>query len=193
MIRKMLIVAVAAWSGVVIAVTSAPAQMPSAEVRTWSGQVHQLADPSLEVLYTIVIPGKEEGPQPSEGGATTGARAPMLFGSASAISQFLDKQPEPLQGHRQSEAITLRRGGAEIRLPLASIGALFFARQPARSTLPSYVASEHYRYSATAVLNDGSRIEGDYVSLGTTFLRGRTAHGRVDIPWAQIETVRFTR
>ena len=72
MIRKMLIVAVAAWSGVVIAVTSAPAQMPSAEVRTWSGQVHQLADPSLEVLYTIVIPGKDEGPQPAEGGATAG-------------------------------------------------------------------------------------------------------------------------
>jgi hypothetical protein len=59
--------------------------------------------------------------------------------------------------------------------------------------LPSYVAAGHYRYSATALLDDGSRIEADYVSLGTTFLRGRTAQGRMDIPWEQIEVVRFTR
>jgi hypothetical protein len=174
---------------------AAPAdgQTMSAEVRTWTGQTYQLAEPSLEVLYTIMVPGKDEGPGPSETGPSTGARAPMLFGSAGAISQFLDRQPEPLLGHRQSETITLRKDGSEIRLPLASIGALFFVRQPARSTLPPYVAPEHYRYSATAVLADGSRVEADYVSLGTTFLRGRTPHGRVDIPWQHIEVVRFTR
>ena len=173
--------------------TPAAGQTMNAEVRTWTGQTYQLAEPSLEVLYTIMVPTKNGGPGPSETAPTTGASTPMLFGSAAAVSQFLDDQPEPLQGHRQSETITLRRGGAEVRLDLSGIGALFFARQPARSTLPSYVASEHYRYSATAVLNDGSRVEGDYVNLGTTFLRGRTAHGRVDIPWGQIETVRFTR
>jgi hypothetical protein len=43
------------------------------------------------------------------------------------------------------------------------------------------------------VLLDGSRIEGDYVNLGTTFLRGRTPYERVDIPWQDIETVRFSR
>ncbi len=42
-------------------------------------------------------------------------------------------------------------------------------------------------------LPDGSRIEGDDVSLGTTFLRGRTAHGTVDVPWQHIETVLFKR
>lgn len=193
MIRTTLIVAAAALTAVFITATSLWAQTLGTEVRTWSGQVYQLTDASLEVLYTIMVPRKDDGAQPAEGAATTGARAPMLFGSASAIGQFLDKQPEPLQGQRQSETISLRKEGAEIRLPVASIGALFFTRQPARSTLPPYVAPAHYRYAATAVLNDGSRIEGDYVSLGTTFLRGRTAHGRVDIPWEQIEVVRFTR
>jgi hypothetical protein len=72
------------------------------------------------------------------------------------------------------------------------VGALFFTRQPTRSSLPSYAAG-HYRYAATAVLADGSRIEGDEVSLGTTFLRGRTAQGTVDVPWQHIETVLFKR
>ena len=43
------------------------------------------------------------------------------------------------------------------------------------------------------MLEDGSRVEGDYVNLGTTFLRGRAGQGRVDIPWDQIEIVRFKR
>jgi hypothetical protein len=185
---------VMAVSLAVFAAGAAPAggQAMNAEVRTWTGQVYQLADPSLELLYTIMVKGAN-GPEPSDSAATTGAKTPMLFGSASAINQFLDKQPDPLQGNRQSETITLRKDGAEVRLAVASIGALFFARQPARSTLPPYVVPEHYRYSAIAVLNDGSRIEADYVNLGTTFLRGRTAHGRVDIPWDHIEVVRFTR
>jgi hypothetical protein len=165
----------------------------SAEVRTWAGHTYQLTEPSLEVLYTIVVPKKEEGSGPSEGAPSTGARAPMLFGSASAIGQFLDKQPEPLHGHRQSETITLRQARSEVRLTLASVDALVFARQAARSTLPPYVVPDHYRYSVIAVLDDGSRVEGDYVNLGTTFLRGRTAQGRVDIPWEQIEIVRFKR
>jgi hypothetical protein len=190
--RNALVVAVA-LAMLVAGAGSAGGQTLNAEVRTWTGQVYQLADPSLEVLYTIMLPTTDQGAAPSETAPTTGARTPMLFGSASAISQFLDKQPEPLQGHRQRETITLRKDGAEIRLPLASVGVLFFARKPARSTLPPYLAPDHYRYSATAVLADGSQVEADYVSLGTTFLRGRTAHGRVDIPWHHIEVVRFTR
>jgi hypothetical protein len=191
MTPKALVVGVA-LAALAAGVAPAGGQTMNAEVRTWTGQVYQLADPSLEVRYTIMVK-KADGAEPSDNAATTGAKTPMLFGSASAIGQFLDKQPEPLFGNRQSETITMRKEGTEIRLPLASIGALFFARQPARSTLPPYVASEHYRYSAIAVLSDGSRIEADYVSLGTTLLRGRTAHGRVDIPWEHIEVVRFTR
>ena len=186
-------VIVAALVMLVADAATARGQTMSAEVRTWAGQVYQLTDPSFEVLYTIVVKKKDDESGPSDAAPTTGARSPMLFGSASAIGKFLDKAPDPLFGHRQSDTITLRKDGAEIQLPLASLGALFFTRQPARSTLPSYAASDHYRYSATAVLNDGSRIEADYASLGTTFLRGRTAHGRIDIPWEQIEVVRFTR
>jgi hypothetical protein len=180
--------------GLLIAgVVPVTAQTTTAEIRTWTGQTYLLADPSLEVRYTIMVPKKDEGGAPSDTAPTTGARTPMLFGSANAISQFLDKQPDPLQGHRQSETITLRKGGTEVRVPMVNVGALRFTRQLARSPLPPYVANGHYRYAATAELTDGSRIEGDDVSLGTTFLRGRTASGTVDVPWQQIETVRFTR
>ena len=183
----------AALAVLVAAAAPAQGQTVGAEVRTWAGQVYQLTDPSLEVFYTIMLPKKDEGGGPAEGAATTGARAPMLFGTAATIGGFLDKSQDPMFGHRPTEAITLAKDGTEIRLPLTSLGALFFTRQLARSALPPHVAASHYRYSATAVLNDGSRIEADYVSLGTTFLRGRTTHGRVDIPWEQIEVVRFTR
>lgn len=190
---KRLIVAVVATS--TIAVTAAPvvAQTPRAQVRTWAGEAYELADPSLEVLYTIQVKRKDEGPEPAESAQSTGAKTPMLFGTASAIGAFLDKQPEPLHGHRLRDTVTLLKDGTEIRLELASITALVFARQPVRTELPPYIAAQQYRYAATAVLNDGSRIEGTYVNLGTTFLRGRTMHGRVDIPWDQIEVVRFTR
>lgn len=170
----------------------APAQEPTAEVRTFAGQTYRLTGASLEVLYTIMVP-KKDGAEPAEGAATTGARTPMLFGSAASISRFLEKGPEPLQGHRQSEMLTLRKDGVEVRVPLAELRALNFMRQRIRSGLPPYVVSEHYRYAATAVLVDGTIVEGDYVNLGTTFVRGQTATGRIDIPWEQIETVRFAR
>jgi hypothetical protein len=178
----------------VLAATVGPAraQMATAEVRTFAGQTYRLTDASLEVLYTIMLPKKDEG-GPSETAPTTGARAPMLFGSAAAINRFLDKGPEPLQGRRQSETLTLHKDGVEMRVPLAELSTLSFMRQRIRSGLPPHVAPEHYRYAATAVLLDGTRLEGDYVNLGTTFVRGRTPQGRIDIPWEQIETVRFTR
>ena len=187
------VVAAAALAMLIVDPAPSGAQTVNAEVRTWSGQVYQLTDPTLEVYFTIVLP-KKDGGGPSETATTTGARAPMLFGSAAAIGQFLDKGPDPLFGNRQTETFTLRgKDGVEIQLPLANVAALLFARQPIRSTLPHYAVGDQYRYTATAVLSDGSRIESDYANLGTTFLRGRTAHGRVDIPWDQIEVVRFTR
>jgi hypothetical protein len=178
----------------VLAVTAGPvrAQSVTAEVRTFAGQTYRLTDASLEVLYTIVVPRKDQG-GPSETAPTTGARTPMLFGSAASISQFLDKGPEPLQGHRQSDTLTLRKDGVEMRVSLADVSALHFMRERVRSTLPPHLSPHHYRYAATAVLLDGTRIEGDYVNLGTTFVRGRAAQGRLDIPWDEIETLRFTR
>lgn len=178
----------------VLAVTAGPAraQSPTADVRTYAGQTYRLTDASLEVLYTIMLPKKDEG-GPAEDAPTTGAKTPMLFGSAAAVSRFLDKGPEPLQGRRQSETLTLSKDGVETRVALAEVSTLTFMRQRIRSGLPPHVAPQHYRYAATAVMVDGTIVEGDYVNLGTTVVRGGTPHGRIDIPWEQIETVRFTR
>ena len=55
------------------------------------------------------------------------------------------------------------------------------------------MAPTHIRYAASVVLTDGSRVDGDYVNLGTVVLRGQTPEGRVDIPWQDIEVVRFSR
>jgi hypothetical protein len=178
----------------IVSATAGPAaaQSITAEVRTFTGQTYRLIDVSLEVLYTIVPPRKDDA-GPAETAPTTGPRTPMLFGSAAQIGRFLDKGPDPLQGQRQSETVTLRRNGVEVQLPLAALDSLSFTRTRVVSTLPPYVASEHYRHAAAAVLLDGRHVEGDYVNLGTTFLRGRTPYERVDIPWQDIETVRFTR
>jgi hypothetical protein len=89
--------------------------------------------------------------------------------------------------------VTLRKNGVDVQVPLTALDSLSFTRTRVVSTLPPYVASEHYRHAATAVLRDGTRLDGDYVNLGTSFLRGRAPQQRVDIPWQDIETVRFTR
>jgi len=170
----------------------AAAQSITAEVRTFAGQTYRLTDITLEVLYTIVPPRRDDA-GPAETAPTTGPRTPMLFGSAAQIGRFLNGGPDPLQGQRQSEAVTLRKNGVDVQIPLGALDSLSFTRARIVSTLPPYVAAEHYRHAATAVLLDGTRIDGDYVNLGTTFLRGRTPTSRVDIPWQEIETVRFMR
>jgi hypothetical protein len=170
----------------------AAAQSITAEVRTFAGQTYRLTDITLEVLYTIVPPRNNDA-GPAETAPTTGPRTPMLFGSAAQIGRFLNGGPDPLQGQRQSETVTLRKNGVDVQIPLGALDSLSFTRARIVSTLPPYVAAEHYRHAATAVLLDGSRVDGDYVNLGTTFLRGRTPSSRVDIPWQEIETVRFTR
>jgi hypothetical protein len=181
--------------GVTVLATTAGsvyAQAPAAEVRTYAGQTYRLTDVSLDVRYTIQLP-KQDGSGAAEDAPTTGAKTPMLFGSAAAVGRFLDKGPEPLQGHRQSETLTLSKDGVETRVTLTEVSTLTFMRQRIRSGLPPHVAPQHYRYAATAVMVDGTIVEGDYVNLGTTVVRGGTPHGRIDIPWEQIETVRFTR
>ena len=190
------------------AASPAAAQDVTAEVRTWSGQSLQLSQPSLEVFYTIVP--KEDGPggQQYPGAAAGGAPGAMgsgtstgslvgseISGSIRNLSRlFRDKGPEPLQGNRQAVTVTLTQAGVERRIPLDAIKDLAFTRtQVADSTLPPYVAPTHFRYAASALLTDGSRVDGDYVNLGTATLRGLTSQGRVEIPWQDIEVVRFSR
>jgi hypothetical protein len=176
-------------AGVASVVVPVAAQEPVAEVRTWSGQTLRLSQPSLEVFYTILVKGEEAAaPEPAAPGTSA-----MLFGSPTALAGMLDKKPEPLSGQRQAESVTLKRGAVEQRIPLASVASLTFARQPVDSTLPPHLAATHFRYAATAVLLDGTTVEADYVNLGTTILRGTVSDGRVEIPWYEIETLRFVR
>ncbi len=167
------------------------AQEVAAEVRTWAGESWRLSQPSLEVFYTIAA-------EPEEGPAAEGETLRMSVQEFAARGELERRtaraleQPPALQGHRQTDVVTLSRRGVETQIPLARIRSLQFFRQPVeKSPLPPYVASTHYRTAATAVLVDGSRVEADYVNLGTTLLRGMTPEGRVDIPWQEIENVRF--
>ena len=176
-------------AGVAIAVAPGAAQEPVAEVRTWSGETLRLSQPSLEVFYTIPVKGEDAPPSD----AAASAPPPMLFGSASSLAGALEKKPEPLSGQRQAESVTFQKGAVERRIPLLSVASLAFTRRPVVSALPAYLAATHFRYAATAVLLDGTTVEADYVNLGTTILRGTASDGRIEIPWHEIETLRFVR
>ena len=184
-------------AGVAASAGPGAAQDVTAEVRTWGGQALRLAQPFLEVFYTIPLKGEEGAGIPS----APGTALPTAVGSSSlgpfaglSISPGPPRATEAKQGHRQEDVLTLFRDGIEIRLPLVSIASLHFFRQPiADSPFPPYVARLHFRYSVVTVLTDGSRVEGDYINLGTTVLRGMTGQGRAEIPWEEIEVIRFER
>ena len=183
----------------------APAQDITADVKTWSGQSWRLSQPSLEVFYTIVSRPQEQ----SAGGGGGSVGQLTSFGSLSlgslgreaadpslvTLNRFFGKTaPDTIQGHRQGQEITAYRGGVATQVPIANISSIIFKRQPVRdSSLPPYVAATHVRYAADIGLADGTRIDADYVNLGTAILRGTTSDGRMDIPWQDIEILRFAR
>lgn len=189
--KTKVLIGLVALAGLAAAVVPAAAQEVTAEVRTWEGQSWRLTQPSLEIFYTIM-------PEPTKAAAPEGEATRISLEEFASRSQLereraraLEQGPT-MQGHQQTEVLTLSRNGIETQIPLASIRSLQFFRQPVeKSPLPPYVAATHFRTSAAAVLVDGSRVEGDYVNLGTTVLRGMTPQGRVDIPWQEIENVRF--
>jgi hypothetical protein len=196
---------------------SATAQEVTAEVRTWSGESVVLADPTFEVFYTIAVQeqtGAAAGPAAGTGvggvgaglGVGAGGRSQPVGATSSPIGSqgygamqasgggILPTTPGAIQGRRQQEFVTLARGGLEIRVPVVNIAALVFARQAVvGSALPPWVAAGHFRYAVTAVFSDGSQFQADYVNMGTSILRGGSPRGIVDVPWTEIETVRFRR
>ena len=179
------------------------AQDVTADVKTWSGQSWRLSQPSLEVFYSIV--SKPQADSTAGGGGTgrTGFSELSLGGlsresvdpSLMTLNRFFGKTaPDTIQGHRQGQEITAHRGGVATQIPLGNISSITFKRQPVRdSSLPPYVAATHIRHAADIALADGTRIDADYVNLGTAILRGTTPDGRLDIPWQDIEVLRFVR
>jgi hypothetical protein len=184
--------------------SSAAAQDVTAAVRTWSGQSWQLAQPSLEVFYTIVSKAQESGPGGGAGVGQLGGMTSLGLGvlgrqavdpSLFTLNRLFGSQaPDTIQGHRQAQEITVYRGGVATQIAVASIATLAFARQPVQdSSLPPYIANTHVRSTATVLLTDGTRVEADYVNLGGMLLRGTIPGGRIDIPWQDIQTVEFRR
>lgn len=170
------------------AAVPAAAEDMIAEVRTWEGDSWRLTQPSLEVFYTIAAP---EGTKPEEGGQTQVSMGQTEI-TMKELPGVKEQVVKPVYGHRRSDVVTLFTGGVETQIPLARIRHLqFFRQHPEKDSLPPYVAVSNFRYSAAAVLEDGSRIEGDYINLGTVVLRGTAPQGRVDIPWQEIDNVQF--
>lgn len=183
---------------------AAAAQDVTAEVRTWSGQSWRIAQPSLEIFYTIVSKTQESSQGGGTGVSQIGGMTQLGLGvlgrqavdpSLFTLNRLFGSQaPDTIQGHRQASEIILYRDGVATQIPVASIAILTFTRQPVQdSSLPPYLADTHVRFGATAVLADGTRVEADYVNLGTLIVRGMSPAGRVDIPWQNIQTVEFRR
>ena len=188
-----------------LSATPALAQDVTADVRGWDGRTWRITAPSFEVFYTVVPPpvqGTVAAPTVSgasgastQGGTTSTTIAfDPYFTRRPQEGYALSQGPSLKQGTRQQSAVTLVNNGVATGVPIANIATLTFARQQVSNTgLPPHLAGGQYRHGATAVLTDGSRVAGDYVNLGTAVLRGTTPQGTVDIPWQQIETVRFQR
>jgi hypothetical protein len=180
----------------------AAGQDAAVDVRTWAGQALHLNSASLDTFYTVIttqpqgevaapsVTGKAGTSQ--AGSVTTIVTGPQLGGVRSAEGYVAPPGADSKQGRRQQTVITVNRGGVDVRVPLTSVTAITFARAPLKSQLPPYTG-ERYRYSATLDLIDGSQVAGDHVNLGTAVLRGTTPQGTVDIPWQDIQTLRFQR
>ncbi len=197
--RARMIMAVAVMAIVMLLTGSAVAQESSATVRTYQGASYKLADPTLEVFYTI---GEPKG---FEGSATQGAAA-QPFGTMITVAPSPGAAPggeQPastgsgdekrlLRGHTQATDVTVGRQGVETRFGWDQVRAMRFARTPvAVASLPPYVP--HYRYAVTVSLVNGQQVEADYVNLGATVMRGMTQNGRMEIPWQDVEYLVFDR
>jgi len=202
------IIAILTLAGLAALALPAQAQDITADVKTWSGQSWRLSQPTLEVFYTIVSAPQDQGAQ-AGGGGSSGMDKVTSFNSltlgglgresvdpslVTLNRLFGTKAPDTIQGHRQGQEITAYRGGVATQVPLGNISSITFKRQPVLdSSLPPYVAATDIRYAADIALADGTRIDADYVNLGTAILRGTTPDGRIDIPWQDIEVLRFAR
>ena len=190
--RFTVLVGLALITGLVHAAAPAVAEEVTAEVRTWAGESWRLSQASLEVSFTIVEGPEGVTPPPTAQPAAPPSPEMKATGTIIGLSAPSREELQPKRGQREARGVRVSRRGIETEIPLTSIRSLQFFRQPVEnSPLPPYAAGTHFRYSVIVVLTDGSRVEGDYVNLGTAVVRGTTADRRVDIPWQEIESIRF--
>ena len=188
-------VALAAAAVMLACTQPVAAQEAVAEIQTWRGAVVKLTQPSLEVLYTII-------PAPlvtQTSGTTTAVSGGMTQGLTGASSKgpvsgtAVGTGPQPIQGRRDTTALTFVTQGIELHVPLDRIATLAVERRTIGSTLPAHVSPTHAQYSASATLTDGSKIDGAQVNFGTTILRGMGPYGTIELPLEDIKTLRITR
>jgi hypothetical protein len=198
--RQHMLTAVAA--AVFFLVGSAQAQESSATIRTYQGVTYKVADLTLEVFYNIGEPKSMEGSASQAGSqpfttminvapvasASTGGAEPAAAGGGAG------EEKRVLSGHSRASDITVSNRGVTTRIAWDQIRALRFARKPVTDAglqLPPYIP--YFKYSASVSLISGEQIEGDYVNLGGTIVRGTASTGRVDIPWDTVEYILFDR
>lgn len=189
--RQHMVTAVATVAVLLFLAGSAPGQDISATIRTYQGVSYKVADPSLEVFYSIGEPKeKTEGSKfPSMISITPGSTGAGGGGEAAgeAASEAI-----VLRGHSRANDITLSSQGVETRIAWEQVQAMRFARKPVTvQGLPPYIPC--FRYSVSLNLVTGVKVEADYVNLGATIVRGTAPNGRVDIPWEEIEYIIFDR
>ena len=198
--RQHMITALAIVAVFLFLAGSAPGQDVNATIRTYSGVSYRIADPTLEVFYTIGEPkSTQTNPSQVSGAQSFGSMVNITnvtgaTGGAEQSGGGGAAEERLLRGHSQVTDVTVWRQGVETRIPLDQIRAMRFARKPVTVVglrMPPYVPD--YRYSVSVGLVGGGQVEADYVNLGATVVRGTAPNGQLDIPWGEVETIIFER
>ena len=176
----------------------AAAQDVVAEVETWQGQTLRIAQPSLEVMYSIVpapILGRSGAAIGEGAGAPAAAAAPVAVsvGTTTVQKTPVGAGPAPIQGRRPQNFVTFVSSGVEIQVPFERIAAILVERRPvATNMLPSYVEPS-MRSVATATLVDGGTIQAAQVNFGNATLRGTIPQGTIELPLDDVKMLKITR
>ena len=198
MTRTLLVVSVAL--AVVMASTlPVGSQEVVADVETWRGGSVRIAQPSLDVLYTIVPPRRQvpgAGPTATTGGPGAAGAPAATSGTpssgASLIGFGLSTAPsDATQTRDRLQTLTFVRDGIETRIPFERIADLVVERRDVASSLPPYIRPT--QYSAKAVLTDGSTIDATSVSFGMIILRGTGPQGAIELPLEDVKTLKIKR
>jgi hypothetical protein len=168
-----------------------------ADVETWGGGSVRIAQPSLDILSTIVPRQQVAGappPPPAGSGAAGSVPSPTSPSSSEKIGLGLSTAPiDAIQSRDRLNTLTFVRDGIETRIPFERIADLVVERRDVASSLPPYIRPTHAQYSAKAVLTDGSTIDATSVSFGMIILRGTGPQGAIELPLEDVKTLKIKR